>query len=173
MAEDRGRKAIAVVLSGGDFDGARGLEAVKKDREAVFNDLEIRLLQQVANQCAIAIRQARLYQAAQGQVQELQKLNQLKDTPPNGQITVTAKAQSGTMQLSVSNSSTEIPASELAHIFEKFYRIPSSDPWKQGGTGLGLTLVQKLTEHLGGTIQVECDANQLTFTVRLPIIPSP
>lgn len=62
-------------------------------------------------------------------------------------------------------SSTEIPASELAHIFEKFYCIPSSAPWKQGGTGLGLALVQKLTEHLGGTIQVECDANQLTFTV--------
>jgi signal transduction histidine kinase len=86
--------------------------------------------------------------------------NACKYTPPNGQIAVTAIAQSGTMQLSVSNSSTEIPASELAHIFKKFYRIPSSDPWKQGGTGLGLALRQKLTEHLGGTIQVECDANQ-------------
>jgi signal transduction histidine kinase len=37
------------------------------------------LIQQVANQCAIAIRQARLYQAAQAQVAELEKLNRLKD----------------------------------------------------------------------------------------------
>ncbi|NJO39814.1 MAG: GAF domain-containing sensor histidine kinase [Cyanobacteria bacterium CRU_2_1] len=47
--------------------------------EHVFSEFEIRLVQQVANQCAIAIRQARLYQAAQVQVQELEKLNRLKD----------------------------------------------------------------------------------------------
>ncbi|MDA0269068.1 MAG: GAF domain-containing protein [Cyanobacteria bacterium] len=44
-----------------------------------FQEPEIRLVQQVANQCAIAIRQARLYQAAQSQVKELERLNQLKD----------------------------------------------------------------------------------------------
>jgi PAS domain S-box-containing protein len=44
-----------------------------------FSEIEIRLVQQVANQCAIAIRQARLYQAAQAQVEALAKLNQLKD----------------------------------------------------------------------------------------------
>jgi signal transduction histidine kinase len=36
-------------------------------------------VQQVANQCAIAIRQARLYQTATAQVESLEKLNQLKD----------------------------------------------------------------------------------------------
>ncbi|UZQ55619.1 PAS domain-containing protein [Trichothermofontia sichuanensis B231] len=50
-----------------------------KDRSASFNDQEIRLVQQVASQCAIALRQARLYQAAQAQVAELERLNQLKD----------------------------------------------------------------------------------------------
>ncbi len=48
-------------------------------KDYVFNESEIRLVQQVANQCAIAIRQARLYQAAQLQVTELERLNQLKD----------------------------------------------------------------------------------------------
>lgn len=47
--------------------------------DQIYSDLEIRLVQQVANQCAIAIRQARLYQAAQNQVKELQKLHRLKD----------------------------------------------------------------------------------------------
>jgi GAF domain-containing protein/anti-sigma regulatory factor (Ser/Thr protein kinase) len=44
-----------------------------------FDSLEIRLAQQVANQCAIALRQSHLYQAAQMQVQELERLNHLKD----------------------------------------------------------------------------------------------
>ena len=47
--------------------------------EQVFFTLEIRLIQQVASQCAIAIRQARLYAASNQQVAELAKLNQLKD----------------------------------------------------------------------------------------------
>ncbi|WNZ22418.1 GAF domain-containing sensor histidine kinase [Leptolyngbya sp. NK1-12] len=44
-----------------------------------FEPEEIWLVQQVATQCAIAIRQARLYQAAQAQVTELARLNRLKD----------------------------------------------------------------------------------------------
>lgn len=44
-----------------------------------FGKTEIRLVEQVANQCAVALRQARLYQAAEDQVQELERLNQLKD----------------------------------------------------------------------------------------------
>lgn len=47
--------------------------------QSAYSDLEIRLVKQVANQCAIAIRQAQLYQSAQGQVQALEALNGLKD----------------------------------------------------------------------------------------------
>ncbi|MEO0394986.1 MAG: histidine kinase dimerization/phospho-acceptor domain-containing protein [Cyanobacteria bacterium P01_A01_bin.137] len=49
------------------------------DKEHGFSDDEIRLVQQVANQCAIAIRQARLYQESQTQVRELEQVNNLKD----------------------------------------------------------------------------------------------
>ncbi|WP_199330496.1 PAS domain S-box protein [Microcoleus sp. FACHB-68] len=95
--------------------------------------------------------------------------NACKYTPPHEQITLSAGVESGKMQLKVTNSGTEIPASELPHIFEKFYRVPSADPWKQGGTGLGLALVQKLIDHLGGTIQVGSAAGQTCFTVELPL----
>lgn len=47
--------------------------------ERSFAASEVRLVQQVANQCAIAIRQAHLYRAAQQQVEDLERLNQLKD----------------------------------------------------------------------------------------------
>ncbi|OKH26430.1 hybrid sensor histidine kinase/response regulator [Chroogloeocystis siderophila] len=61
----------------------------------------------------------------------------------------------------------EIPQEQLPRIFEKFYRVPQSDRWQQGGTGLGLALVQKLVEHLQGTIDVTSDQGWTTFTVTL------
>lgn len=50
-----------------------------KPCEVAFSAAETRLAQQVASQCAIALRQARLYQAAQIQVKALEELNDLKD----------------------------------------------------------------------------------------------
>lgn len=47
--------------------------------DRILDSLEIRLIQQVTNQCAITFRQAQLYKAAQSQVKELERLNQLKD----------------------------------------------------------------------------------------------
>jgi signal transduction histidine kinase/PAS domain-containing protein len=73
------------------------------------------------------------------------------------------------LRLCVTNSGVEIPPHELNRIFEKFYRIPSSDRWQHGGTGLGLALVRKLAEHLGGTVWAESQSGQTCFTVELPI----
>lgn len=289
-----------------------------KNKDSGFNELEIRLVQQVANQCAIAIRQARLYQAAQSQVEELERLNHLKDdflstvshelrtpvtsmrvalqllgvtlsqefdlnaemqkpkaeqnrisryyqilqeecereislindlldlqrldvgshpihpeavtladwlpnlvggffartktrqqqlelelgadlpvlntdlaslervlaellnnackyTPPGHSVllavtatTVPNMAKTQSISFQITNTGIEIPATELPRIFDKFYRVPSADPWKQGGTGLGLALVQKLVMYLGGEITVESQQQKTTFTVQLP-----
>ncbi|MFE4107238.1 GAF domain-containing sensor histidine kinase [Almyronema epifaneia] len=283
------------------------------DKGYGFNEVDIRLVQQVANQCAIAIRQARLYQAAQSQVEELERLNTLKDdflstvshelrtpvtsmrvalqllgvtlnqefdldselqkskaeqgriaryyqilqeecereislindlldlqrldvgnhpihprpiqlqhwlprivngfqarvksrqqqlelqvpeslqkivsdeaslerivaellnnackyTPPGGNICLAVKRSSDDqIQFCITNTGIEIPADEMPRIFDKFYRVPSADPWKQGGTGLGLALVQKLLMHLQGDIQVTSGQNQTCFTFDLPV----
>ncbi|MEM9924278.1 MAG: GAF domain-containing protein [Cyanobacteria bacterium P01_D01_bin.50] len=270
--------------------------------EEVFDELEIRLVEQVANQCAIAIRQARLYETSQAQVKELEKLNTLKDdflksishelrtpmssillasqtldklvktqgirgiksetfqrvlkifqnscqqqnqsvndlltlcyidaqsatlipelidlrelitelvepfreriqqqqqqlvinlpqelsliqsdisllkrainelltnackyTPAKERITVTTGEKGEIVFFGVSNSGVEIPAEEQESIFEKFYRIPSHDPWKHGGTGIGLALVKKLVELLGAKILLDSQAGQTTFTIQ-------
>ncbi|HEY9780290.1 MAG TPA: ATP-binding protein [Leptolyngbyaceae cyanobacterium] len=267
-----------------------------------FNQLELRLVQQVAASCAIALRQARLYTAATAQVKELEKLNALKDdflstvshelrTPlsnmkmaismlknpasverqqrylqilqteckreielindlldlqrlevtsysnlqlleaidlqqilpsviepfqirarqheqtltinwdsdlrllicdrPNlerilaellnnackytqagGEIVLSIcyKSTEAVTVFTISNS-TEIPTDFLPRIFDKFYRVPNTDRWKQSGTGLGLALVQKLVECLRGTISVESKSGWTTFTVVLPNQP--
>lgn len=267
----------------------------------VFTNFEIQLIQQVASQCAIAIRQARLYQAANQQIEELGKLNQLKDdflktithelkapmssiqlatqtmekllmakgnpqrsatfnkvlqifrdscqrqnqliddlltlcyvnakaktivtesialdlwiseitqlflgrtqtqqqqlvldlatqkleivtdplilerifqellnnackyTPANETITIQTKATETEIYLCIINSGVEIPQPEQELIFTQFYRIPNQDPWQYGGTGLGLTLVSKLVEMLGASIELESKNNQTTFCVR-------
>jgi signal transduction histidine kinase/CheY-like chemotaxis protein len=69
----------------------------------------------------------------------------------------------------VSNSGIEILPIEQTRIFDKFYRIPNADPWKQGGTGLGLALVKRLVTHIGGEIQVMSAQNWTSFTVLLPL----
>lgn len=296
-----------------DDQGVLGDLWLINHQDYVFKPLEIRLVQQVANQCAIAIRQARLYQASQAQVEELEKLNRLKDdflstvshelrtpmsniklaihmlkldmlgspgskqernsrqpthvarrqhylnilqaecaretelinnlldlqrleaaaypislalihlddwlvatlepfqlriserqqvlevespttsiisgpenlgrilaelmnnackyTPAGGKIALRVTHGPGSpraVTTFILSNETEIPPAELPRIFEKFYRVPTADPWKQGGTGLGLTLVKKLVEQLQGSIQVTSGRGKTIFTIQLP-----
>jgi len=293
-----------------DDQGILGDLWLYKSKHDTFDELEIRLVQQVANQCAIALRQSRLYQAAQSQVQELERLNGLKDdflstvshelrtpmanikmatqmleisleqptslddanrngdrmnrylqilkeechretslindlldlsrldsgsepllpmthhlqywllhiaepfseriyhqqqqlsitiddelpslttdfnylemtltellhnackyTPPGEAIAISATLDSATsgVILSIANSGVEIPSNELQHVFDKFYRVPNNDPWKHGGTGLGLALAKKRVERLNGAIAVSSQNGWTTFTIELPL----
>ncbi len=313
---DRGR-VVMLTCPMMDDQGVLGDLWLINHPDYSFTEQDIRLVQQVANQCAIAIRQARLFQAAQAQVKELERLNQLKDdflstvshelrtpmtniklaiqmlevvlkqtgvledttqraskyfsilqsecrreiglindlldlsrlesgseslhlssvdlftwipsitqsfverahshqqrlllnlapnlptitsdrshlerilsellqnackyTPAGEKIIVSAQVQdmaeggelnAGTPQkiisFSVCNTGVEIPPEELSRIFEKFYRIPNNDPWRHGGTGLGLALATKLTAHLGGTLAVSSTLNKTCFKVEFP-----
>lgn len=71
-----------------------------------------------------------------------------------------------TLTLSVQNQA-EIPAVAVPHIFEKFYRVPQSDCWQQGGTGLGLALVREMLLRMDGTITVASQNGWTTFTIHL------
>lgn len=98
--------------------------------------------------------------------------NACKYTPPEGEITIAAQWTPPHFELMVKNSGAEIPETELPRIFEKFYRVPQADRWKRGGTGLGLALVKKLVECLGGRILVKSSAGLTIFTVQLPLVYS-
>lgn len=98
--------------------------------------------------------------------------NACKYTPAQGTITVSAALQGDLLCIRVTNTGIEIPPGELPHVFDKFYRIPSNDPWKYGGTGLGLALAKRLVEQLGGAIAATSQNQTVCFTLHLPIQPS-
>ncbi|MFS8816032.1 ATP-binding protein [Synechococcus sp. R60.4] len=98
--------------------------------------------------------------------------NAVKYTAPEGSIRLQVTPE-GEGILFVCSNSSEIPEAELPRIFEKFYRIPQSDRWKHGGTGLGLSLVKQLVEHMGGRISVSSLEGWTHFRVWLPQSPDP
>lgn len=96
--------------------------------------------------------------------------NAIKYTPRKESIEVIVNANSQTVKLTLANSGVEISEPELEHIFDKFYRIPRQDRWQHGGTGLGLALVKKQVEYLGGNITASNQNQQFAITVELPAI---
>jgi signal transduction histidine kinase len=101
--------------------------------------------------------------------------NACKYTDPGKQIIMAVSGDrsqnANLLQISISNEN-EIPATQIDRIFDKFYRIPHSDRWKRGGTGLGLALVKKLVGELEATLTVESANGWTNFTVQIPIEPS-
>ena len=95
--------------------------------------------------------------------------NACKYTPVGEKIMISAETTADAMQIIISNTGVEIPPAEIPRIFDKFYRIPNANTEQQCGTGLGLSLVKKLVNHLGGTISVESDRHQTSFTVSFPL----
>ncbi|AFZ20505.1 hybrid sensor histidine kinase/response regulator [Allocoleopsis franciscana] len=92
---------------------------------------------------------------------------------PSSPLTPALRCPPRGVQIDVSNSGVEIPTEELARIFDPFYRIPKNDPWKYGGTGLGLSLVKKLLVRLQGNLDVTSTQGWTTFRLFLPNLELP
>jgi PAS domain S-box-containing protein len=94
--------------------------------------------------------------------------NAVKFTQEGG-ITVTAEERRGGVELRVTDTGIGIPVEAQAVIFEPFRQVDGSDTRRYTGSGLGLHIVQRLLEVLGGTITVESELGQgSTFRVWLP-----
>ena len=96
--------------------------------------------------------------------------NALKYTAEGGIVTITLSGNENEMAIfSIIDTGIGIPADDLGRIFQKFYRVDSSQTREVGGTGLGLYLVKKRTEAMNGTIKVESVLGKGSkFSVFLP-----
>jgi two-component system OmpR family sensor kinase len=95
--------------------------------------------------------------------------NALNHTPDGGRIDIALFRYRGDAILRVEDSGPGIPEAELARVFEPFYR----GGWSAGeGTGLGLPIVRRVAETLGGSIMLEnvlaSERTGLRVNVRIP-----
>jgi len=101
--------------------------------------------------------------------------NSCKYTRPNGEITLSVKRRDGEVAVTVKDNGAGIPPEKLDSIFDMFMQVDRTAEQSQGGLGIGLTLVKRLTEMHGGSIEAKSDGEGQgsEFVVRLPIVQKP
>ncbi len=103
--------------------------------------------------------------------------NALEYTPSGGEVTLKVREQNHQAEISVHNTGSYIPESDLPNVFKSFYRGEQSRAQTSDGrrgTGLGLAIVRGFVEAHGGTIQVESQREKgTTFVFMLPQIEPP
>jgi two-component system CheB/CheR fusion protein len=101
--------------------------------------------------------------------------NACKYTEPGGRIWLTAERQGSDVVVNVKDTGLGIPSDKLASIFEMFTQIDRSLERSQGGLGIGLTLVKRLVEMHGGSVEAhsEGQGRGSEFVVRLPLLIGP
>jgi PAS domain S-box-containing protein len=97
--------------------------------------------------------------------------NAAKYTEPGGHIWLTAERHGGEVVAKVRETGLGIPADMLPKVFEMFTQVDRSLARSQGGLGIGLTLVKRLVEMHGGSVEARSDGlgKGSEFTVRLPV----
>jgi two-component system phosphate regulon sensor histidine kinase PhoR len=73
------------------------------------------------------------------------------------------------VQFFIKDTGPGIPAADIPHLFQKFYRVDNSSTRTTGGTGLGLFICRKIVELYKGRIWVESEEGKgSTFYINLP-----
>ena len=95
--------------------------------------------------------------------------NAQKYTPQGGRVEVMVKGANDVTEISIKDTGDGIPAEDLPHIFERFYRADKSRNRLTGGAGIGLTITKAIVEAHKGKILVQSKVNEGTeFIISLP-----
>lgn len=87
-----------------------------------------------------------------------------------GHVKLEVDYQDDSLVVSVADSGIGIPAHAREYIFDEFRQVDQSSKRRYGGTGLGLTIVQRLARAMGGQVTLQSEINEgTTFTVTLPL----
>ncbi len=95
-------------------------------------------------------------------------LNAIKYTPQGGRVVITAQDSGDFIKVDISDTGIGIPADEIGHVFEEFFRATNARQTEKDGTGLGLAIAKQIIERHGGQISVTSapgEGSTFTFTL--------
>ena len=96
--------------------------------------------------------------------------NSIKYTPEGGMVRIEMETAVDGVIIHISDTGHGIPAEDIPHLFNRFYRVQTPQHLAADGTGLGLSIVQSIVEQHEGHIKVESTLGQgSTFSLSLPI----
>jgi PAS domain S-box-containing protein len=96
--------------------------------------------------------------------------NAIKFTKPGGHITLAARAGTGEVVFSVTDTGCGVAGSDLPHVFDRFWQAAGA---KRRGVGLGLPIVKGIVEAHGGRVWVQSSLGQgTTFFFTVPVVRS-
>lgn len=96
--------------------------------------------------------------------------NSIKFTPEEGTICVRLREDRGFAEAVIADTGIGVSEADLPHLFERFFKVDKSRNRQSGGSGLGLSIVKKIIDLHGGSIEAGSRIGEGTaFTVRLPL----
>lgn len=95
--------------------------------------------------------------------------NAIRHTPAGGAVRVQTSCTDGGCNIAVTDTGSGLDSGHLAKVFQRFYRADGARTWGKGGSGLGLSICQKIVEVHEGSIQAHSEKGKGTsFSVHLP-----
>ena len=97
--------------------------------------------------------------------------NALRHTLPGGEVRLALLAEAGQVRIRIADTGEGIPANQIEHVFDRFYRGDASrSRTDSNGSGLGLAIAQAFVNAHSGTIEVQSEPGEgSTFTINLPM----
>ena len=96
--------------------------------------------------------------------------NAIKYTPRGGEVETTLTRSGRKAVIRIADTGIGIPAEDLPHIFDRFYRVDKARSRATGGTGLGLSIVKQIVQMHGGDIRASsAEGKGTTFEIELPV----
>jgi signal transduction histidine kinase len=146
-----------------ELDLSEALRSSIEIARPAFDRRSIRLQLRIREQLRVQANPDHLAQILANLLQ-----NAARYTPHDGAVTVLAEARPTDVLISLTNTGDGIPAKDLPHVFERFYRVEKSRDRTKGGDGIGLAIVKELVEAAGGQVGAESVAGITRFWVSLP-----
>ena len=96
--------------------------------------------------------------------------NAIKYTPDGGRIRMIAGVKDEYVWCTVRDNGIGIPKNDVAHVFERFYRVDKARSRESGGTGLGLSIAYEIVQRHDGNMEIHSQKGKGTaITVTLPV----